>query len=112
MTRAHRLLMLALMVLAILYVMWFGLRSQWVAVVVFSIPPAWFSIALLRGGGARSAFWAGVFALAWFSHGVMVAWTRPPERLYATLEIVLSLAIVALASIPGLRARFAKRPPR
>jgi uncharacterized membrane protein len=50
-----------------------------------------------------------VLALAWFSHGVMVAWTRPPERLFATVEIVLALAVVFAASIPGLRARLGKK---
>jgi uncharacterized membrane protein len=52
-----------------------------------------------------------VLALLWFSHGVMVAWTRPPERGYALAEVALAVAIVLIASVPGLRARFAKRPP-
>ena len=57
-------------------------------------PPLWLGVALLRGGGARTGFWAGVLALAWFSHGVMVAWTRPPERLFACAEIALAVGIV------------------
>ena len=55
---------------------------------------------------------AGVLALAWFSHGVMVAWTRPPERLYAWCEVALAVAIVLAASLTGLRARFAARAAR
>ena len=34
-----------------------------------------------------------MLALFWFSHGVMVAWTRPGEALFAWLEIVLSLLV-------------------
>ena len=60
-------------------------------------------------GGARTALLAGLLALLWFSHAVMVAWTRPPERGFALLALLLSLAIVFAASIPGLRARFARR---
>ena len=109
MTRARRLLLLALLALTVLYAWWFGARAQWIAVVVFAAPPLWLAIALLRGGGARTGFWAGVLALLWFSHGVMVAWTRPPERLFALAEVALAVAIVLAASLTGLRARFASR---
>jgi uncharacterized membrane protein len=109
MIRARRLLVLALLVLTLLYAVWFGQRAEWVAVVVFAVPPLWLAVALLRGGGARTGFWAGVLALAWFSHGVMVAWTRPPERIFALGEAALAVAIVLAASLTGLRARFAAR---
>ena len=58
---------------------------------------------------AAGAFWAGLLALAWFSHGVMVSWSRPEDRQLANIEIVLSLVVVLAASLPGLRARFSKR---
>jgi len=106
-TRPRLLLMLALFVLVALYALWFGARAQWVALVVFAVPPLWLAIAMLRGGGARTGFWAGVLALVWFSHGVMVAWTRPPERAFALGEAALAVAIVLAASLTGLRARFA-----
>ena len=112
MTRARRLLAIALVALVALYAGWFAPRAEWVALAVFALPPAWLAIALLRGGGARTGFWAGVFALAWFSHGVMVAWTRPPERWFALGETLLAIAIVLAASLTGLRARFAARAPR
>ena len=112
MTRARRLLALALFMLAALYASWFGRDAQWIALAVFALPPSWLAIALLRGGGARTGFWAGVLALAWFSHGVMVAWTRPPERWFALGEVALSVAIVLAASLAGLRARFAARAAR
>jgi uncharacterized membrane protein len=109
MTRARKVLVVALLALAGLYALWFGQQAQWVAVAVFALPPLAFAIALLRAAGARTAFWAGVSALLWFSHGVMVAWTRPPERVHALAAIALSLAIVFAASIPGLRARFSRK---
>ena len=112
MTRARMLLAIALVALVALYAAWFVARAEWVALGVFAIPPAWLAIALLRGGGARTGFWAGVFALAWFSHGVMVAWTRPPERWLALGEALLAIAIVLAASLTGLRARFAARAAR
>ena len=56
----------------------------------------------------------GLFGLAalflfWFSHGVMVAWSRPLEAGLATIEIVLALVVIFAASLPGLRARFGGR---
>ena len=108
MTPARRVLAVSLLALATLYAVWFGQRSAWVAVVIFGAPPLAFALSLLRYGGARTAFWAGVSALLWFSHGVMVAWTRPPERIHALAAIALSLLIVFSASIPGLRSRFSR----
>lgn len=108
MTRARRMLCTALLALLALYAMWFGREAQWFALAVFALPPLWLAIALLRGGGARTGFWAGVLALLWFSHGIMVAWTRPPERVFAFAEIALAVAIVLAASLTGLRARFSR----
>lgn len=108
MTPARRVLVASLLALAALYAIWFGQRAEWVAVAIFAVPPFAFALSLLRHGGARTAFWAGVVALLWFSHGVMVAWTRPPERIHAIAAIALSLLIVFSASIPGLRSRFSR----
>ncbi len=107
MSGARRVLCIALFALAGLYALWFGSEQKWVAVAVFTLPPAWLAIALLRGN-ARAGFWAAVLALLWFSHGTMVAWTRPQERAYACAEILLALVIVFAASLPGMRARFAR----
>jgi len=108
---SRRVLVCALIALTGLYLMWFGgMPSPWVTLFVFAMPPAALAMAALRerrGAG----FWAGVFALGWFSHGVMVAYTRAPERLFATAEIVLALVVVFAASVPGMRARFSKRKP-
>jgi uncharacterized membrane protein len=104
----RRLLWVALVALVLLFAAWFIPRAQWAALLVFALPPLLFALALPRGG-ARIAFWAGVLALLWFSHGVMVAWTRPAELGFALAEVALSLAIVLAASVPGLRARFGRR---
>ncbi|HSR64333.1 MAG TPA: DUF2069 domain-containing protein [Xanthomonadaceae bacterium] len=103
-------LVACLAALALLYACWFLPREP-VALLVFGLPPALLALLGWRGS-ARAGFFAGVLALLWFSHGVMVAWTRPPERGFAWLEIALALAVVWFASAPGLRARFAKRKPR
>lgn len=105
---ARMVLMVALAALALLFAAWFGTRAEWVALAVFAIPPV-MCVAALIARGRTAAFWSGVLALLWFSHGVMVAWTRPVERGYAWGEVVLSLVIVAAASLPGLRSRFARR---
>jgi uncharacterized membrane protein len=106
---ARRVLIISLITLTGVYLMWFGAAPvSWAALLVFALPSAVLAMAALRGW-RLAGFWAGVLALAWFSHGVMVAWTRPPERLFATAEIVLALAIVFAASLPGMKARFSKK---
>ncbi|TCZ83418.1 DUF2069 domain-containing protein [Lysobacter sp. N42] len=111
MTRAHPILVLALVALGVLYATWFASSGQArdpAAALVFGLPPLLFAAATLRRA-PRAPFWAAVFALAWFSHGVMVAWTRPAERGFALAEVALALVVVFAASLPGLRARFAGR---
>ena len=71
------------------------------------LPPSLLAVAAWRGG-RRAGFWPGVLALFWFSHGVMVAWTRPGEALFAWLEIVLSLLVVGAVSWAGLQARLGR----
>ena len=103
-----RFLVVALLALCALFTAWFlDDPRRWAALAVFALPPLALAVARLRGA-RRAAVWAGVFALGWFSHGVMVAWTRAPERGFALAEIVLALAVVAASSWPGLRARFTR----
>src|SRR3546814_15249629 len=77
---------------------------------VFALPPLLALAGVLRGGtvAAKSAFWAGVLALFWFSHGVMIAWSHPDQAGWAWAEIALSLVVIVAGSWPGLRARFGK----
>ncbi|HZX79071.1 DUF2069 domain-containing protein [Lysobacter sp.] len=107
---ARHVLVIALLALMALYAAWFGSQPSPVAeLLVFAAPPLALAAAALRGKRSAS-FWAGVLALAWFSHGVMVAYTRPDERGFALAEVVLSIVIVFAASLPGLRARFGRKP--
>ena len=104
-----RPLALVLFALAVLYAAWFAQdKHREAALLVFAAPPLVLGLLAWRGW-PRAAFVAGLFALAWFSHGVMVAWTRPPERLLAWLEIALSLLVIGASSWPGLQARFGGR---
>jgi len=106
---AHRVTGAALLALALLFAWWFhGDKYAAAALLVFALPPLLLAWPAWRGG-TRAAFWAGVLALFWFSHGVMVAYTRPPERLYAWLEIALALLVIGASSWPGVKARFGKR---
>lgn len=105
---ARSVLIASLALLAVLYLAWFGSLDEWIAAAVFALPvlACLAGVALAR---RTAGFWSGVLALAWFSHGVMVAWSRPAERGWALAEVVLSLAIVIAGSLPGLRARFGRR---
>jgi uncharacterized membrane protein len=106
MTATTKVLFAALLALAGLFCFWFAADANPLpALLVFALPPLLLALALWLGW-ARAPFCAAVLALMWFSHGVMVAWTRPPERQLAQIEIVLALVVVFAASLPGLRARF------
>lgn len=107
---AKRLLPLALVALATLFALWFAsVADSLAAILVLVLPPLLLALASWRGW-SRAGFFAGVFALLWFSHGVMVAWSEPGQRLLAFVEIALALAIVYASSIDGIRARFGNKP--
>ena len=105
---SRRLLALLLLALAVLFATWFAGDARYPqALAVFALPP----LLLAAGVLARrrtAAFWAGVLALGWFSHGVMLAWERPGDRAFALGEVALALAIIAATSWPALHARFAR----
>ena len=103
-----RPLALALFALAAIYAAWFWHdRHAVAALLIFAMPPLLLGLVAWRGW-SRAGLSAGLIALLWFSHGVMVAWTHPLDRAFAFAEILLSLVIIYLASMPGLRARFRK----
>ena len=106
---ARHVLVIGLLALAALFIAWFAPHGSPVAeLLVFAFPPLALAMGVLRR--MRTApFWAGVLGLAWFSHGVMVAWSRPAEAGYAWAEIVLALVVIFSASWGGLHARFARR---
>ena len=105
---SRRLLALALVALAALYGLWFGRGEHALATLpVLVSPPLLLAVAAWRGW-PRAGFVAGVFALLWFSHGVMLAWSEPAQRVFACIEIALALVVVYASSIDGIRARFGK----
>lgn len=97
----------ALLALAALYLGWFRAAGA-ATLAIFALPPLALAL-LLRPRPRAAAFWSGVLALLWFSHGVMAAWTRPPERGYALAEIALALAVIFSTNWPALRTRFGRR---
>jgi uncharacterized membrane protein len=101
---ASRVLMLALLGLGGLYAAWFARSADWVAVWVFAAPPLLLA-ALAAVRPRAAAFWSGVLALGWFSHGVMVAWADPPLRAFALAAVALSLLVIGAANFEALRAR-------
>ena len=108
-TTASRVLIATLALLATLFAIWFGRTpNPWVALAVFALPPA--LLAIGRWRGRRTAgYWSSVFALFWFSHGIMVAYSRPAERWFALAEVALALVIIFASSGPGMRARLAQK---
>ena len=102
-------LALALFALSVLFSLWFhDDQHRLAAMLVFVLPPLLMLLGALRGS-ATAAFWAGVFGLFWFCHGVVVAYGRPAERAYGWVEIVLAIVIVMASSWPGVSARLLKR---
>lgn len=60
---------------------------------------------------ARALIAAGMISLFYFCHGVAEAWSSPPERVLASLEIVLALALIgSLLRKPRKRANRAASP--
>ena len=107
--KALRPLVFALLALALFYVAWFARDEHLLTgLVAFALPPFLLAIAAWRGWH-RAAFVAGVLALLWFSHGIMLAWAEPAQRLMALLEVALALAIIYTACLPGMHARREKR---
>lgn len=112
MTLAKGLLALALAGLTVLFAVWFHGDRHWLATqLIFTLPALLLLLAVLARR-RTAGFWSGVIALAWFSHGVMVAWSRPAEATQAWLEILLALLVIGASSLPGLRKRFSKKRAR
>lgn len=101
-------LVISLLLLVALYLAWFLPLREFVAAAVFALPPLWLASGLWIGR-RKLAMWAATLSLAWFSHGIMVAMTRPPERWTALAETVLALAVLFTACLPGLKAARGRR---
>jgi len=106
---SKRILVAALLALVVLYGFWFARQPDaWVALPVFALPPLLLALGVVLRR-RTAGFWSAVFALAWFSHGVLVAWIRPEERTLAGIELVVAVVVVVAASMAGLRARFSRK---
>ena len=98
-----------LFALAGVFALWYlGRGHMATALVVFIAPPLLLAAGVLAGN-RLATFWSGVGGLLWFSHGVMEAWSNPAYRWLALAEVLLALAIILLASWPGLAARRRRR---
>jgi len=107
---ARIVLACSLALIAVLYLLWHRDDPHFgAALIVFVLPPLVLLAGVLRGLRA-APLWSGIAALFWFSHGVMYAWSHPELGVRPWAGIALSLAVVFSASLPGLRARFARRP--
>lgn len=105
--KADAWLLGALLALAALHAAWFAREGSVVGVVVFALPPLLLA-ALLRWRAAAARFWSGVLALAWFSHGVMLAWSEPAQRGFALAQVALAVLVVLAANADALRAKRAR----
>ncbi len=109
MDRSRLILAGLLQLLAILYAVWFyGDRQYTLALLLFSLPPLLLMIGVMTRR-RTAAFWAGVAALFWFSHAVMVAWADPVKARFGWAGIVLSIGIVIATSWPAFAKRFGKK---
>ena len=106
---SKRLLAIALLALAVLFGLWAARGAHLLAsLLVLVLPPLLLALAAWRGW-PRAGFVAGVFALLWFSHGVMLAWSEPAQRAFALIEVALALMVVYASSIDGIRARLGNK---
>ena len=99
----------ALFGLVTLYAAWFrDDPHRFAAWLVFGVPPLLLGVGVLARR-ATARFWAGMFALAGFSHGVMALWAHADVRAYGAIETALALVVIFAGNAPGLRARFGRR---
>ena len=109
---ARAYLAATLFALAALFVGWsLGHPHPLAGLLAFALPPVLLALVALRGWH-RAGFTAGVLALLWFSHGVMLAWSEPDQRWFALAEVGLALLVVHAACLPGMRARRETRQPQ
>ena len=64
-----------------------GTRNMWLA--LLACLPLFIPLAGLIRGKYRSMIWAGLLLMFYFTIGIMEAWSNPPQRLPALVQIVL-----------------------
>jgi uncharacterized membrane protein len=82
--------------------------SIWPGLILALLPLLLATLAL-RQSVQRALLWVGVLSLFYFSHGVALAWSDPPARLPALLEVALCLLLIGAL---GWQSRHYQRKPR
>ena len=100
------LAVVALLLLQLIWHAWLFPPSDhlWSMLVLTSLPlvlSLWISMSNRR----RGVLVAGIFCLAYFSHGVTSAWSEPSTRILALIEIVLALVIIGASGWDARRYR-------
>ena len=65
----------------------FGTRNIWLT--LLACVPLFIPLTGLIRGKYRSMIWAGLLLMLYFTIGIMEAWSNPPQRLPALVQIVL-----------------------
>ena len=97
--------------LAVLQVVWLALLPpphgpNNAVLAVIAVAPLLLPLAGVWRGSLRSMTWAGYLSMLYLVIGVMEAWANPPQRLPASLQIVLVAVFV------GSALRLSRRPTR
>ncbi|MDH4019390.1 MAG: DUF2069 domain-containing protein [Xanthomonadales bacterium] len=66
-----------------------GARNMWLA--ILACVPLLVPLAGLIRGKYRSMIWAGLLLMLYFTIGVMEAWSNPPQRSPALIQIILPI---------------------
>jgi len=75
-------------------------------VLVVMVGPLLFPLRGLLHGKPYTHAWASFLVMLYFAHGVQEAWVNPDERVYALLEILLSVVFyIAAITYAKLRGR-------
>lgn len=66
-----------------------GARNGWLSLV--ACLPLFIPLAGLIQGKYRSMIWAGLLLMLYFTIGIMEAWSNPPQRLPALVQVTLAV---------------------
>lgn len=85
----------ALLIHLLLWIIWLGPSHYFptALVLIVMVVPLLFPLRGLLHGRAYTHAWTGFLAILYFVHGVGELVVNPPERLYAAIEVVLSLSL-------------------
>jgi uncharacterized membrane protein len=66
-----------------------GSRNAWL--VVIACIPLLIPLVGLTRANYRSMIWAGLLLVLYFTIGIMEAWSNPPQRLPALVQVILAI---------------------